>query len=140
MNIISALLITSQLALAPVGGTPEFAKAPRNLTVQANFVAGSGGATVDAYLQTSFDRGATWVDVAEFHFTTSNAIRLYNLSSSTPVTSIATPTNGSLASNTAVDGLLGPMYQLQVKSGSTPYVGASLRVDISTDDTGSNPP
>ena len=38
---------------------------PENLTVQCNFAYGSGGATVDAYVQMSVDGGSTWVDVAE---------------------------------------------------------------------------
>jgi hypothetical protein len=47
--------------------------APCHLAVQANFVYNSGGTNVTAYVQTSFDGGATAVDIACFQFTTSSA-------------------------------------------------------------------
>ena len=49
--------------------------APRNLTLQANSVYGSGGTSVDAYVQTTLDGGATWFDIAELRFTTASAIK-----------------------------------------------------------------
>jgi hypothetical protein len=104
---------------------------PRNLTAQAKFVYGtSGGTTVDAYLQTSLDGGATWIDIANFHFTTASATKIVNLSSATPVTTLATPGDGALASNTAIDGILGPIYRVKYVSTGT-YVGATtLQIDI----------
>jgi hypothetical protein len=47
--------------------------------IQANFTFGSGGATVSAWVQTTFDGGATWVDAANFSFTTASAIKVFNL-------------------------------------------------------------
>lgn len=106
---------------------------PRNLGIQANFAYGSGGTTADAYIQTSFDGGLTWCDVAQFHFTTSAARKAFNLNSQTPVTTQATPTDGSLAANTAVDGLLGAMLRVKYATTGT-YGGAtSLSIDISCD-------
>jgi hypothetical protein len=86
---------------------------PFNVTLQAEFVYGSGGTTADAYVQTSLDGGASFFDVANFHFTTSSAKAAFNLSSLTPVTTqLTTFDNGSLASNTAVDGILGDQWQV----------------------------
>jgi hypothetical protein len=48
--------------------------------LQANFTFGSGGATVSAFVQTSFDGGETWPDAANFSFTTASAIAIFNLS------------------------------------------------------------
>lgn len=106
------------------------AQFPASLTAYANFAYGSGGTSVDVYVQTSFDGGGTWVDIANFHFTTSAGKRMYTLSASS-VTSIATPTDGSLSANTSVNGFLGPIYRAKWTSVGT-YGGAtSLTVDLS---------
>ena len=125
--------ITTALA-AQLGPAVQFREGvPRNVLIQANFTYGtSGGTTVDGWVQTSVDGGATWCDVANFHFTTASARRLFNLSSATPVTSIATPSDGTLASNTSVDGLIGTQMRVKWTSTGT-YVGATvLAIDVST--------
>ncbi len=107
---------------------------PTSLAIQANFLYGSGGTATDAYVQTSFD-GTTWVDIAQFHFTTAAARRLYNLSGATVVTTAATPGDGALSANTAVDGLLGPWYRVKWSTSGT-YGGAtSLAIDIAAGGT-----
>lgn len=85
-------------------------------TVEAIFAYGSGGTSVDAYIQTSFDQGNTWVDVANFHFTTASASKIFNLSALTPQTTALVPADGSLAANTAQDGLLGDRLRAKVVS------------------------
>lgn len=116
------------LTASPLGQI-QLNDAPRSLVAQAVFTAGSGGSSVDAYLQTSLDNGATWVDIAQFHFTNANAAVAVNLSSLTSVTTQYTETNGSLSANTCKDGILGPLFQVQYKSSGT-YVGANLKVDV----------
>lgn len=131
MNLLSLAIAgaISTTTTAPV----KFNAPPNSLAVQANFAYGSGGTTVDAYLQTSLDNGATWTDVAQFHFTTSAARFVYNLNSQTPVATEYTPTDGSLASNTSKDGILGPQFRVKYASTGT-YAGAtSLAIDISCD-------
>lgn len=105
---------------------------PKNLTIQANFAYGSGGATVDAYVQTSVDGGTTWFDIAQFHFTTAAAIKLFNLSSTTPVTTQGTAGDGVLTANTAVDGLIGAQLRVKYKSSGTYAGNTSLQIDVST--------
>ena len=46
---------------------------PLSLSVEANFTYGSGGTSVDAWLQTSLDGGTTWCDMAEFSFMMASA-------------------------------------------------------------------
>lgn len=99
----------------------------RGVLLQANFTYGSGGTTVDAYVQSSADGGVTWYDVANFHFTTASAIKLYNFSGRTPVTSIATPSDGAIAANTSVDGLLGDRLRVKWSSTGT-YAGTTTLV------------
>lgn len=129
MNLASLAITT---ATAAVISTAAIAKggSPSNLTIQGAFTYGSGGTSADAWVQTSLDGGATWTDIANFHFTTSSARFIYNLSAATPKTTEVTPTDGTLASNTAVDGVLGPMFRVKSTTVGT-YAGSTkLRVDI----------
>lgn len=105
---------------------------PPKLALHGNLTWGSGGTSIDAYIQTSFDQGATWCDIAEFNWTTSSARKVFSLSRMTPVTSVATPTDGSLASNTAVDGLIGPLIRLNLKVVGN-YLTSTLRIDASSE-------
>jgi hypothetical protein len=135
MNLLNLKAIGAAIGLA-VSNPVKFLVAPRNVCVQGNFTYDSGGTTVDAFVQTSLDNGATWCDIAQFHFTTASARFLYNLNSQTPITAEATPTDGALAANTSKDGILG--NQIRVKYATTgTYGGASaLSVDMQSDQVG----
>lgn len=100
-------------------------------TLQAVFTYGSGGTSIDAYVQSSLDGGSTWFDVANFHFTTSNATAGFNLQSDTSVTSQATLTNGAMSANTCQDGLLGIGLQVFWQSVGT-YADTSLVITAET--------
>jgi hypothetical protein len=102
---------------------------PTNLTLQANFTYGSGGTSVDAYVQTSIDGGTTWIDVAEFHFTTASERYAYNIQSATSVTSEYTATDGTLSANTSKDGIFGNQWRVKYTSSGTYAGGTSLRID-----------
>jgi hypothetical protein len=124
--------ITAAQALAVVPGGPlSLVDAPTSLCVQANFTYGSGGTTVNAYVQTSVDGGLTWIDIAQFSFTTASARSVFNLNSQTPVTTQYTATDGTLTANTAKDGILGPLYRVKLATTGT-YAGATnLKIDVS---------
>lgn len=109
------------------GGAP-----PQNIVIQATFTYGSGGTSTDAYVQTSVDNGATWCDVAEFSFTTATGRKIFNLTSNTPVTTQATPTDGSLAANTAVNGILGPLWRVKYTTVGTYGGSTTLNIDVFT--------
>jgi len=132
MNLLTLSPITA--AVAATASSPAKLNAPpRNLCVQANFTYGSGGTTVDAYLQTSIDGGTTWVDICNFHFTTASARFLFNLNSQTPVTTEYTPTDGSLTANTSKDGILGRQFRVKYQSSGTYAGGTTLAIDIDCD-------
>jgi hypothetical protein len=132
MNLLSLPAITGAIGVS-VTPAAKFNAPPRSLAVQANFTYGSGGTTVDAYLQTSLDGGVTWTDIAQFHFTTASARFVYNLNSQTPVTTEYTPTDGSLTANTAKDGILGPQVRAKYSSTGTYGGTTSLSIDIACD-------
>lgn len=99
----------------------------QSIAIQCNFTYGSGGTSVDAYIQTSFDSGSTWVDIAEFSVTTSNYRKLYNLSALTPITSVYAATDGSLSANSSKDGLIGDQLRVKWTSVGT-YAGSTSMV------------
>lgn len=99
------------------------------VALHCNFTYGSSGTNAKFWVQSSLDGGTTWHDVACFAATTATKVRIYNLSNRTPVTSIATPTDGTAADDTSVDGILGD--RLRVKYTTTGTYAGSTTVVIS---------
>ena len=128
MRLLDVDIRGPNTSLVTVPG-PTFAGSPRNALLQANFTADASGSSVDAYVQTTIDAGATWMDIANFHFTTTSAIKYANLSSFTPVTTEGTPTSGGMTANAVQDGVLGPAFRIQYKSAGT-YNTAHIRIDL----------
>lgn len=129
-TLINQPITTAQAIAVVPGGPLSLVDAPTSLCVQANFTYGSGGATVNAYVQTTIDNGATWVDIAQFSFTTASARVLFNLNSQTSVTAQYTATDGTLTANTVKDGILGPLFRVKLVTTGT-YAGTTLRIDVS---------
>ncbi len=94
-----------------------------SVLLHAKVVVAAGGGECDAYVQTRI--GDSWIDVADFHATTSSLERAFNLSTRTPVTTIATPTSGTITDNTAVDGLIGDLLRVKLVTSGSAYTGAS---------------
>lgn len=73
-----------------------------------------GAPTLDVFVQASPDGGTTWRDVAAFQFTTSAAVRMFQLSQLvTGGTATLAVSDAALASNTSVQGPFGD--RLRVK-------------------------
>ena len=101
-------------------------------TIAFRFAYGSGGTSVKAYCQTSFDLGVTWCDVACVTFTTASGHKVVNLSGLTPKTTAVTPTDGALSDDTCVDGILGDRLRVKITtqgvySNTTLSVRAAVR-------------
>lgn len=131
--LLTATTITT--AVTAVTTTPlqvRNAANVRSLALYAIFTYGSGGTNASAWVQTSFDGGVTWMDIANFTFTTSSAKKACNLSASTAVTTVATPVDGTLSANTVVDGFLGPVYRVKYTTTGTYAASTSLAVYAQT--------
>lgn len=128
--------LLSQTFTAPVTAQTSpilFDYASKNSVVlQATFAYGSGGTSVDAWVQTTFDGGATWIDVANFHFTTASARFLFNLSALTPITTEYTPTDGTLTANTCKDGVIGDAWRVKYTSTGTYAGNTALTITMHT--------
>jgi hypothetical protein len=105
------------------GLVKQFRVNPTHLSAQAQLVGGSGGTSIDAWLQTSLDGGTGWIDVAQFHVTNTPVVLVVNLSASTPVSSF-TPTDGTLGANTVKDGIIGSKLRAKWSSQGT-YTSSS---------------
>lgn len=93
--------------------------------LQLRLAYGSGGSAIRVYAQCSADQSTTWYDVACVLFGTASEVALLNLSALTPKTTQVTPTDGALADDTAIDGLITDRMRLKVVSTGT-YAGSTV--------------
>jgi hypothetical protein len=125
------ILVSTQIGAAGTTATDAVTDLGKiaSLTIQARFVAGSGGTSVKAYVQTLVD-ATNWYDIACFAFTTSNASEYMACVMSGVNTPVAL-TDGALTDDTSINGLIGTSFRVKYVVVGT-YTGATLAVDIST--------
>lgn len=97
------------------------------VTLTAEFQYGSGGTTCSAVVQTSFDGGTVWWDIARFDFTTATRKAACNLEG---LLSKAVSTYTALASEGVFDGVLGSELRCVLTSTGT-YVNTTLAIRAS---------
>jgi hypothetical protein len=95
------------------------------MCAQLRLAYGSGGTSIKAYVQTSLDQGTTPIDIACVVFGTASEVAVLNLSALTPKTTQVVPTDGALADDTALDGILGDRFRFKVVSVGT-YAGSTV--------------
>lgn len=122
LQLMSETITTAQTASTKTS-VRGLARA-KSMALHCIFTYGSSGTAAKAWIQTSFDGGTTWVDIANFAHTTSSLSRAYNLSALTPVTTVYTVTDGSLADDTCKDGLIGDQVRVKFTSTGT-YSGST---------------
>lgn len=93
------------------------------LIAETIFTYGSGGTSAKLYIQTSIDNGATWFDIANHAYTTASASKVSALSTGiAPGAQAFTPTDGTLADGTVVNGVIGDRIRAKLISLGT-YAG-----------------
>src|SRR3990172_876648 len=120
MTGIYSLTINDQATDLPVAGAGTFIcevidelDGMTAVSLSLRLAYGSGGTSLKAYIQTSLDQGTTWIDIACIVFGTAAEHKTLNLSGLTPKTTQYEPTDGALADDTAVDGILGDRLRLK---------------------------
>lgn len=104
-------------------------KLPLNLLAFLKVVYGSGGTSINVYVQTSIN-GADWEDVISFtQVTTASSKQVANINRQTKVAPAAT-TDGSLAAGSANDGVFGTLWRVKVVSVGTYAGNTTVEVDI----------
>jgi len=124
-TLLNLAITTANTAVA--GDTIALPNGARSVNLLAKFTYGSGGTKTTAYVQTSLDGGATWVDIACVTFTTASANKLVNLSGLTALGTVYTPTDGSLTDDTTKDGILGDLLRVKYTTTGT-YAATTLVV------------
>lgn len=104
---------------------------PTAISLQGRFSYGSGGTSVDVYVQTSID-GTNWADIANFRWTTSGSAVLVNVSGLTAVTTPTAITDGAITANTIQQGFLGDRYRCKITSVGTYAGGTAVAIDAFT--------
>ncbi len=115
--------ITTALA-AVIRGNTSGLYGMKQLSVEANFVYGSDGTTVDVWIQTSLDGGSNWIDIAQFAFLTTSLRKVHTVVIPAVVATRTnvTPLDGTLGDNLIQDGILGDMIRAKLTTTGT-YAG-----------------
>jgi hypothetical protein len=101
---------------------------PAHLHVQELFTYGSGGTSVDVWVQTSLDAGTNWSDVIHFAQLLLANARFVAAASSVPAAAPVLPTDGTSAVNTVVVGVFGQWWRVKYIVVGT-YAATTLRLD-----------
>lgn len=120
LGITTALSASAQTAIEDLEGMAS-------VTLEAAFGYGSGGSTAKVWVQTSFDGGTTWRDVALFEFTTASAVKVANLQANAAK---AVTAYAALSSEGVIDGVLGDRLRAVVTTTGT-YANSTLAVRAS---------
>lgn len=126
-SLCSVAVTTAQTGVAQTAVTGF--GTPSSLTIQGRFTYVASSATsADVYVQSTVD-GTNWIDIADFHWTTASASQVVNVTNAALTTPTAI-TDGSLASNTVLQGVLGAQYRCKVTSVGTYGAGTVIAVDV----------
>lgn len=121
-QIVSETITTALAAVirGPISGLYGM----RQLSIEAKFVYGSGGTTVDVWIQTSLDGGSNWIDIAQFAFLTTSLRTVHTVVMPAVVATRTnvTPLDGTLGDNLIQDGILGDMLRVKLTTVGT-YAG-----------------
>lgn len=98
------------------------------VSAQAIFDYGSGGTTAKFYLQTSFDEGTTWTDLACWSFTTSDATKFHVVKAATAVAANQSIQDAALSANTILDGVMGDRLRIKYTTTGT-YAATTIKID-----------
>ena len=103
-------------AATVIGDWVDGLEGMRSASVQVRLAYGSGGGAAKVYLQTSLDQGLTIIDVASFTFGAAGSIKVRNLFGDVSVPTDVVPTDGGLADDTTIAGILGDRLRLKIVS------------------------
>ncbi len=97
----------------------------KGLGLLGSFSFATSGASGDAWVQSSFDSGVNWIDIAQFNYSGSSGLKFVALTHSNLTQ--YTPTSGTLADNTSQNGVLGDELRVQYVTVGT-FVGGALTI------------
>ena len=126
IDLLPATVITG--AVTVTGASIPVPEGLLYLSAQATFAYGSGGTTCKAFIQTSVDNGATWRDIACLAFTTASAKKTSAVSAFIALAAAVAVSDGALADDTIVNGLIGDLFRAKVVTTGTYAGGTTIQV------------
>jgi hypothetical protein len=131
------IAVTSPAAASTVAQTPIASGLERcnSLTINA-LIRGATGGTLDVYVQTSHDEGATWVDLVHFPKLTAGAAVVRYAAHVSRATSPTNPvvvgsgTSPVLAANAIAGGSWGDSMRVLLVAGVSTSAGAAQSIEI----------
>lgn len=131
-DVALALLAETVITTAVTGQTGAERMLPAGtqaLALQVNFTYGSGGTSAKLYVQTSLDKGLTWIDLACFALATATARRVSVVHLSTALAANTSPADGALADNTILNGVIGDRVRTKLTTVGTYAGNTRIQVD-----------
>lgn len=122
LTITAAATVTGDSVRIPSNAT--------SLTLYSNFDYGSGGTTVKVYLQTTFDGGDTWVDIAQHAFATADAKKISKVTRNVAAAAGSSAVDAALSDNTILEGIVGTHARIKVVSDGTYAGSTTLTLDV----------
>lgn len=74
----------------------------------------AGGTSIDAFLQTSFDDGITWRDVANLQVLAADVVKVAAINKYIAAAVLTAASDGALAINTIVNGVFGSRWRVRL--------------------------
>lgn len=109
-------------------GTQE----PDYIAMQVAMTFGAGGVSIDAYLQTTFDDGLTWIDIINLQVLAASVrkVAAVNKFLVAGTAGLVTVTDGALGANTVVNGTIGQKFRLKLILVGTYDAASTYRVNV----------
>lgn len=126
VQLLPSTAITAAVTNVTTGSITLDTGVAQALQLQAVFTYTSGGTTAKFWVQTTFDGGATWVDIINFAFATASLTKVAAVNVFLAATH-ATPTDAALADNTINNGLIGEQVRVKYTTTGT-YVGTTIAI------------
>ena len=127
--LLNETRITTAVA-AQTGGVIGELYSLKALVVGAKFVYGSGGNAVKAWVQTSLDNQLNWIDIICFSFSNESLRKVACVNSITSVTTVYTPSDGTLGGDSVKDGILGDALRVKYTTIGTYADDTTLTINM----------
>jgi hypothetical protein len=127
------IILVKSFGLATLGGSgdetiaAEWDTGAESIVDATNLVEQTENFNV--FLQTTLDGGATWCDIANFHFQITSAVKVSAIKITTALAANTTPTSAGMSADAILSGLLGDFVRLAYVA-EYAFSGSAIVVDV----------
>lgn len=127
MSLLTSFALGSAVTGGTAGGTVTGLFDSVVIGAGFDFVYGSGGTAGTVWLQTSYDDGASWMDLCAFNFATASQKRYAAFNQSQFGTVVSTPTDASMAGSAIATFAPGNLLRARYSNTGT-YSGSTVNL------------